>query len=180
LSSSGEDPEKLLAAIGCAANPTRNKILEILNETPGLGAKALADRMGVSRKHIAYHIGELKKTDLIKDLPAGTIVIYNITQLGRTALQRIRSNPPPEKPPVQAISPPLPYEAIKPSGPSSARLTGLMPALAGFLLVLLYSVFRATVNKMPSYILGGLMVAVIVFLLLAYISRKVVGWWMSK
>lgn len=177
MSSSGEDQEKLLAAIECAANPTRHKILEILSETPGLGAKALADKMGVSRQHIAYHIGELKKTDLIKDMPAGTIVIYNITQLGRTALQRIRSAPPSEKAPAPAISRPIPppQKALKPAGLRGAfspRLLGLMPALAG-LILLLYSMFRALIDQKPVYIFGG----VVVFLLLAYVSRRVISWW---
>jgi DNA-binding MarR family transcriptional regulator len=183
LSSSGEDQEKLLAAIECAANSTRHKILEILSETPGLGAKALADKMGVSRQHVAYHIGELKKVDLIKDMPAGTTVIYNITQLGRMALERIRSTAQPEGAPAHAIPSPSPIpppppqqqQAVKPAvphGPSSTRLLGLMPALAGFIL-LLYSMFRAFIDKQPGYIVGG----VVVFILLAYVSRRVMSWW---
>jgi len=177
LSSSGEDQEKLLAAIECAANPTRHKILEILIETPGLGAKALADKMRVSRQHIAYHIGELKKVDLIKDMSAGTTVIYNITQLGRTALERIRSTPQSEKAPTKVIStpipPPPPQQAAKQSRRSpSTRLLGLMPALAG-LILLLYSMLRAYADNQPGYVLGG----VAVFIILAYVSRKILGWW---
>jgi len=181
LSESGED-QKLLTAIECAANPTRHKILEILSETPGLGTKALADKMGVTRQHIAYHIGELRKAELIKDMLAGTIVVYNNTQLGRTALQRIHSTPLPEKPPAQEIAPPIPspQKARKQAGLRGAfsmRSLSLMPALAGFLVILLYSIYRAGTYKQPNnYILGGLMVATIAFLLLAYISKKVISW----
>jgi len=179
LSESGED-QRLLTAIECAANSTRHKILEILSDTPGLGTKALADKMGVTRQHIAYHIGELRKADLIKDMPAGTISVYNITPLGRTALQRIHSTTPPEKLPAQELSPPIPpppQKAIKPAGRGafSKRSLSLMPAFAGFIVILLYSVYRAGTDKQPSYVLGGLMVAVVAFLLLAYVSKKVMG-----
>ncbi|MBO3803447.1 MAG: helix-turn-helix domain-containing protein [Candidatus Brockarchaeota archaeon] len=74
-----------------AANPTRHKILEILVESPGLGAKALADKMGVTRQHTAYHIGELLRLGLVKDVRAGSVVIYHVTDLGRTVLKRIHS-----------------------------------------------------------------------------------------
>lgn len=179
MSESGED-QRLLTAIECAANPTRHKILEILSDTPGLGTKALADKMGVTRQHIAYHIGELRKADLIKDMPAGTITVYNITPLGRAALQRIHSAPPPENPPARELPPPIPpppQKAIKPAGRGafSRRSSSLMPALAGFLVILLYSVYRAVTDRQPSYVLGGLMVAVVAFILLAYVSKKIIG-----
>jgi len=176
LSESGED-QKLLAAIECAANPTRHKILEILSETPGLGAKALADKIGVTRQHVAYHISELRKADLIKDMSAGTIVIYHVTQSGRTALQRTHLTPPPgEKDLAHEASVPAPPQPVpKPQEhkrrASSVRLLGLMPAFAG-LTLLLYSIFWALAKGQPSYILGGVMI----FLLLAYFSKKVISW----
>lgn len=179
MSESGED-QKLLTAIECAANPTRHTILEILSETPGLGTKALADKLGVTRQHIAYHIGELRKAELIKDMSAGTMAVFKITQLGRNALQRIHSTPTPEKPTVKAIAPPVPppQRAYKPAGlrGTSIRSSSLMPALASFLVILFYSVYRAGTDKQPSYILGGLMVAIAAFLLLAYISKRVNSW----
>lgn len=96
MSGAGEDSDELLAAIECAANPTRHRILEMLIETSGLGAKALADKMGFTRQHISYHISELRKVGLIKDMPAGTTVIFHVSQLGRTTLQRIHSVSPSE------------------------------------------------------------------------------------
>jgi len=176
LSESGED-QKLLAAIECAANPTRHKILEILSEKPGLGTKALANEMGVTRQHIAYHIGELRKADLIKDISAGTIVIYHVTQSGRTALQRIHLTPHPEEKDLahEASVPTPPRPTQEPQEhkrrASSTRLLGLMPALAG-LTLLLCSIFWAIARGQPSYILGGVMI----FLLMAYLSKKVIGW----
>ena len=50
-----------------------------------------------------------------------------------------------------------------------------MPAFAGFIVILLYSVYRAVTDRQPSYVLGGLMVAVVAFILLAYVSKKIIG-----
>jgi DNA-binding transcriptional ArsR family regulator len=174
----GEDSDELLAAIECAANPTRHRILEMLIDTPGLGAKALADKMGFTRQHISYHISELRKVGLIKDMPAGTTVIFHVTQLGRTTLQRIHAVPPSEAHPTEVA----PIVAPPPSPPSKRmpspvraglpRLLGLVPALVG-LGLLTYAAFRAFLDGQPSYIVGGLFV----FIVLAILSRGTRRWW---
>jgi len=85
--------------------------------------------------------------------------------------------PPPEAEDLAHVAsvPTHPQPAPKQQGHKSrafsTSLLGLMPAFAG-LTLLLYSMFWAIAKGQPSYILGGVMV----FLVLAYFSKKVIGW----
>jgi hypothetical protein len=126
-----------------------------------LGAKALADKLGVTRQHIAYHIGELQKFKLIKDMRAGTIVIYHVTDLGRTVLQRIHSTSAPQaKERTQdSATASIPPPAARAS--SHERITlGILEyslPLAG-LGLLTYSIIMAFIDRKPSYVIGGLII----------------------
>ncbi|MGQ9514175.1 MAG: winged helix-turn-helix transcriptional regulator [Thermoproteota archaeon] len=157
-----------------AANPTRHKILEILIETPGLGAKALADRIGVTRQHVAYHIGELLKLGLIKDMQAGSIVIYHVTDLGRMVLQRIHSisiSQAKDQVHVPPSQPPAPKKASNNRLLTFQRILVLAPLFAG-LILLAYSFISAFIERKPSYVIGGIIVFIIFIVVQAIIVKK--------
>lgn len=130
-----------------------------------MGAKALADKMGVTRQHTAYHIGELLRLGLVKDVRAGSVVIYHVTDLGRTVLKRIHSISAPRTEEVardaaarSAPSPATPAarSAFHP-GKDIKKVAGFSLALAG-LGLLSFSIVKAFVDRQPSYVIGGLIV----------------------
>jgi DNA-binding transcriptional ArsR family regulator len=73
------DPGRVFAAL---ADPRRRELLELLADTPGASAGALAARLPVSRQAVAQHLAVLEDCALVTRRRAGRQVLFSVRPEG--------------------------------------------------------------------------------------------------
>jgi DNA-binding transcriptional ArsR family regulator len=76
------DPGRVFAAL---ADPRRRELLELLADTPGASAGALAARLPVSRQAVAQHLAVLEECALVTRRRAGRQVLFSVRPEGLQA-----------------------------------------------------------------------------------------------
>jgi DNA-binding transcriptional ArsR family regulator len=76
------DPGRVFAAL---ADPRRRELLELLADTPGASAGALAARLPVSRQAVAQHLAVLEECALVGRRRVGRQVLFSVRTDGLTA-----------------------------------------------------------------------------------------------
>lgn len=65
------------AGFKALSDPTRRKIIELLNEKP-LTAGEIAEHFNMTKPSISHHLNLLKQADMITDEKKGQYVIYHL------------------------------------------------------------------------------------------------------
>jgi len=81
-----EELQRRSARHRACADPIRLKILAMLSLQP-LCVCVIKEVLGIADSKLSYHLGVLKKADLIAGEQQGNWIIYSLTDEGRTCLE---------------------------------------------------------------------------------------------
>jgi DNA-binding transcriptional ArsR family regulator len=145
-----------LELVRVASNKSRSGIIKLL-ETGPANLGTISKRTGLSRQLAAHHVGVLISAGIVEQRLAGTVKLYSLTDKGHETARRVLS-PPPE----------LSGEA-KAARHNAADVIALAAAAAVMLLALLK--LAVTPEAPLSWIAGGALAAVLVFVVLRMLIR---------